>query len=99
MRRAVGAVVSELMTHRPGPGGLFASETLCGAGIPSDGVTPLRMHEWEYDCPDCARLSGEAVDSCAAPDHGSGSRCTLPFGHPEPHHSDGKAYWGPVEGP
>lgn len=48
------------MIHRPGPDGLFAQTALCGAGVsdlpPSETFT---MHEWEYDCPECARLSGE----------------------------------------
>lgn len=49
-------MTEKILTHKPGPGGLFDSRALCGMDT-NGGV--LRMHVWDYDCAVCASLAGE----------------------------------------
>jgi len=46
-----------LVVHKPGPGGLYDSTSLCGERAESG--RPLAMHEWDYTCIVCREMSGE----------------------------------------
>lgn len=52
---------TDRIVHRPGSDGLFGETAYCGATLQESLLVQdgFLMHEFDYNCTDCKRLSGE----------------------------------------